>query len=426
MEPDLTGLTPTMDCMIELANNITGYIKKQQLDQAKTDLEKLYELGIQLVRNEVLPEKKITIGIVSPVVITLNEIAWNLIQHNSPFHRTLSKTYRLFMELTWFQCWKNGQRNTFSETKDKIIKCIEQVLSTLPKQFIDVRFEYDCAYAAAKCLDVPEQMFELRKTAPLVVALFTAGTTGAVSANIVVKCFDSMKYLVTNLSQEKPDMWFLDVHYLRWLSTIVFENERFFPFYKEIEKFIAKKNPHQNLCLATIFLDLMKSKDTKDGVKKLAVEELINLLGTEDQKGIVHYALGTWTNSEFLQSIAKQWDSYWEARALIIENINAILIEDHFIIPIIDVLVEKLSSVYQSEKEGARIALSTLKTRYSDNGELIDYLEGELIPGRGAAEVITEEFKQQLQEAFDKSKDVQNEIIKLILEDIKQNRNSNN
>lgn len=439
---EIAPTAPTLQNMFPLATNVVDSIKGYDMDTATERLEKLYELGIQLVKREVENQAG-SREIVSPIVIKLNEINWQLIQHNYALHATLCKTYRVFIELTWYQCWQEKETLVWDETKFKTIECAEKSVGNLSEGFIHIKFEYKCAHAVAKLLARSKHWLDyLEKFLPLIVTAGTAVSTGTVSPNVGIKCFSNFKELAKIVANEKPDLWFLNVHYLKWLSACVVNEGDFTLIQKEYIHFKRKGNEY-TLCLATIFLDLIKSLGTTEGIKCLAVQHLIDLLGTETQKSFFNHVLDQVPSLKSYEFISECFFPYQKTRILILENLDEMLevadeifdegqtvdlsekillekYKDYYVFPIMDALLKTALKEDVTEKEGATAGVSKLKQEYYNNSRIVDYYETEILPAtRSTEESLTQEQIQSLQKAIKKSKELQDALISLIL----QNKN---
>ncbi len=153
----------TVSALTQKAIAIKDILDSDKYDEGSSieKLEELYEDGRQLVIKEIRHQQSKG-DIYSPVMITLEEVAaLPRIQQRVNVHRALSKTYRIFIELTWYRCWKQANRQVWKETKDSILKTAGQSIKALPKiEALDVKFEYSVAKEAAKCLTPADGMWK--------------------------------------------------------------------------------------------------------------------------------------------------------------------------------------------------------------------------------------------------------------------------
>ncbi|WP_148300672.1 hypothetical protein, partial [Candidatus Protochlamydia sp. R18] len=312
--PDLISLTNS-------ASSISSYLKggKINFSLAEQEANKLYQEGIKLVISEV-NKKPIIDEIVSPVVITLSEnfsSTLTLTQHVFTLHRHLSKAYRIFIELTWHQCSRHGVP-TMNETRDDIIENSKGILRILPKEEVGARFEYRCAKQAAKCLTPVESIWKKLFEHSLSIGEAAQGISpfGIIKNGIE---------LSKDVRKEWPAEWYFYIHDLRWLSANIRTEGDFKNIIEKKIENLQGKGKQYTICLALIFVDLIKNSEVTNKVRELASKGLADLFVLRDRDRVsklTKFALKKYPNFEFLQNIVKKADRYWETRSLIMQSLE--------------------------------------------------------------------------------------------------------
>ena len=241
--------------------------------------EKLYQTALLIIRglceNEALfPE------IVSPVVSILNDvISLESIQNLDPLIRVLSKTYRVFVELSWYQCWQQKQCLTHTETIEKIRANCAQVQAILPRKEFLARFEFSCTEQALRLLKPTENIW--LKYLTLIPKAGSAGANLSIGEGLEI-----LKQVIQFAQRDWLKSWYPDVHYMRWMSacikTVGAFNET---MGMRIERFLKAGKKHTE-CLAIIYMDFIKDQSLAHGLRQFAAKQLSDLLMLEDREQI--------------------------------------------------------------------------------------------------------------------------------------------
>ena len=106
----LSFTTFTQREIVEQAQKMSKALtEKYDTNSVLKNAEELYRKGTELVTLAVANRKQIFPDVVSPVVIELSDVvSLEKIQNETELHRVLSKTYRTFVEYTWYQLWNKG------------------------------------------------------------------------------------------------------------------------------------------------------------------------------------------------------------------------------------------------------------------------------------------------------------------------------
>jgi hypothetical protein len=213
------AMTISIDEMVREATAVKSCFQgKQEEREAIRLLGALYLEGLTLSEQVVHGQKISLSSPITPVVITLADVvALDTMHDNLPLHRSLCKTYRLFVEILWHQRLEIPNSVIRDEVKVKLINCAEkaELHFTATKQH-DIAFEYKTARAAAVVLKSSESLWKKVFKAP-------QGTTPWAFIQTCQK-------LRTLFVENTTDSAYFDIHALRWLSActrtkIVF-NER--------------------------------------------------------------------------------------------------------------------------------------------------------------------------------------------------------
>jgi len=174
-------------------------------EEAVNFLESLYFQGVILVQ-KVVAGTLIGLSPLTPVVIGLdNLVARTEIHDNLKIQRSLSKTYRLFIELLWRQRLKMSDSVIHETVRAALIAHANMAdeLFQETKEY-DIAFEYKTAKAAATVLTSPAPVWMKILEAP-----------GGVSAgSFIPTCLALRKVWKENVT----DSSYFDVHKFRWLA----------------------------------------------------------------------------------------------------------------------------------------------------------------------------------------------------------------
>jgi hypothetical protein len=403
----------TLQTITERAQGIhRSFTERFDIEHAKQEAEQLYQEGLQLVHAEV-NGKPLLKEIVSSVVFELNEvIPLGSIQHQVPLHQTFSKVYRVFIELTWYQCWRQRQQPVYSDYRDKIIANSNLVMTVLPEDQIGVRFEYSCAEQAAKCLTPSEKIW--KKYLDHLLNLGEAAEGGSTFG--IVKAF---KALDTEAGKDWIQKWYLDIHPLRWISTRIRNMQDFNAMIvPELQKF-KDKGGNYTLCLATIFMDLIKNPTVEDQVKIRAAMGFVDIFLLEDQDWISQILNGMLKKIPLnpIQKAAKREDRYLLTRTLILQSIEELVKEGNY--PYLEESIKALvtvqrKSIHADERRAIQLKLQELsreKAKFQqDIEEKEEYLESTGGENRAGEEEEIQQVKEALQEAVKEQESIEQDF----------------
>ncbi|MBS0649341.1 MAG: hypothetical protein JSS10_08985 [Verrucomicrobia bacterium] len=314
--------TITLNRIALSAQNINKALKDGfDVDKARQEAKQLYQDGACLIKAELKHEPLIK-EVVDPVVDELDKaISSRSIQHNFPLHRTLSKAYRVYIELMWYQCWRQRQLATDKGTRNDLINHAKKNLSILPRDsLIAIKFEYRCAQQAAKCLKPSESVWNDYLKSGLKIG-------ESISGKNIPGMILGLGELIQQLRLNFVRPWYPDVHTLRWDSTRIQTEQDFNQLFKtKVENFL-KKGHNYTLCLAVICKELIKNKQVDGKARDLAFDHLIRLLDLEDLNIADHKHLSRVFDSfplSKLKKLAKKLDRYYETRILTIKFLGTL------------------------------------------------------------------------------------------------------
>lgn len=275
MEPQIS-----LQAVTENAQEIRRLLTERFDHKLATErTEKLYQTALLIIRGQ-CENKALFPEIVSPVVSILNDvICLESIQNLDPLLRALGKTYRVFVELAWYQCWHQKQRLTHSETVEKIRDNCSLMQAILPKDEFLARFEYSCTEQALRLLKPTENIwFKYLTLIP---------KAGAAGANLSIgESLEILKQLMEFVQRDWLKSWYPEVHYMRWMSACV----RTVATFNEamgirIEQFL-KEGKKYTECLAIIYMDFIKDQSLVGDFRQFAAKQLSDLLLLEDREQI--------------------------------------------------------------------------------------------------------------------------------------------
>ncbi|KIC74340.1 coiled-coil domain-containing protein [Candidatus Protochlamydia amoebophila] len=369
----------TLRSVTEGADRIHGYLKDGQFDHenATKEANDLYQKGVKLVIAEV--QKNLSIkDSVFPVVKALNDIILDDKTYTlSSFHQSLSKVYRIFIELTWYQCYCQRSWQTLNKTRDSIIENSKNIISVLPKNEISTRFEYRCAEQAAKCLKVVESFWKKSPEHILNIGESAEGT----SFFGIIKGFQGF---IKDARNDWVHEWYLYIHELRWLSANIKTQEDFKNIIGVRLKNFQEKGNKYTICLALIFVDLIKNPEVTENVRKLAAKGLADLFIIREHGDIIAYLAKLLSQVKFTEKAAIKADRYWKTRFLIMQSLEE-LAKDPAYKEYIRVTADRLANkvhhnqrIHIEEKEQIRKKLESLQGKNEEIQESIEQTQSKL------------------------------------------------
>jgi len=246
------------------------------------------------------PENHRDFGTASSIVVKLNTVFAEFAemnQNNNKLHRVLSKVYRIFVELMWFQCQLNGVTPTYSKTKQDIIQLSDKMISGLGKDEIQAKFNYRCAQEAAKHLNPPTQEI-IQKYMGDLFAL-----AGAIADNSIPAFISAFFQLAQDIDQDWARDWYKDVHCMNWMiiplktiPSLEIDIISTIDGFKWGNKELRTKDRQYTICLAIISTKFIQHPNADQALKHKS-HELLNTLLRLKEKGL---------KSKMLTSIAQQ------------------------------------------------------------------------------------------------------------------------
>ncbi|WP_226988468.1 hypothetical protein [Candidatus Protochlamydia sp. R18] len=260
------------------------------------------------------------------------------------------------------------------KTRNAMIENSTAILSLLPENEIGARFEYRCAEQAAKCLKVVKSALKRYSGHLLDIGESAEGTS----------FFGVLKGSKGFLKEAKKDWvyeWYPPVLELRWLSAGIKKQRDFKDIIEVRLKNFQEKGKEYTICLATIFLDLIKNKDSEvsDNVRMLATKALANLLRCKDEDRVsktVNTVLKILPDTKVVQNVVKNEDRYWNTRVLIMQSLLK-LVKDRTHSEYIQVILPSLDDVqmasnHKLEKRKIQEVLMKLVNRIKEYQEIIE------------------------------------------------------
>jgi hypothetical protein len=291
-----------------LTNGVFNFVEAQR----KSD--RLYSDALELVRAECNSAPLFTQDVL-PVALTLDEVVpEKKIQHLDDLQSSLSKTYRVFIELTWHQCWRNKNRPVYSSDIQGLISNSDKLMKQLSKDQIATRFEYSCARQAARYLNPTDSIWnKYLELAP-----------SAVGAGVHLSIGEMLGVLTKVIQYAKHDWmkgWYPDVRYLRWVAanvkTIKDFDDTITP---ELDKFKTKGDKFTQ-CLAAACFEVINNPQVVDsGCRERAAKELSSLLLLVDTSRVERFLASIrdkFPKSKFIGHLVQRADRYYKTREMV-------------------------------------------------------------------------------------------------------------
>lgn len=297
--------------------------------------------------------------------------------------RSFSKIFRVVVELSWYQSWRLGIDNKHEKilVDSAFKKDLVDISSTIKKilrarrNVTGARFEFRCAKEAAKRLEPSTELW--KKYTLHVINLSAAGADRSAGA-----IWAALKPLIEDISQDCPLGWYLwyqKVHILRWESTLVRTLKDFEE--KIVPKIAACREEGGNfsLCLAIVFIELIRRPNVDLEVKRRAFKELIELTHWERRENLKEYIKHP---SEITHKLMRKADRFWETREVALRFLSklATSTKDKYkekyseyradslsaIRTRSEELSNKKSEAYAEEKRQLSVSLGVMQTQSKD------------------------------------------------------------
>ncbi|MGR3973927.1 MAG: hypothetical protein QRY72_05120 [Candidatus Rhabdochlamydia sp.] len=306
------------------------------------ELEDLYLEGVKLVTAEV-QSAPLTQTVLTQVVTALSDkIEWKNFESRYDIHTSLSKTYRIFLELVSHKSFFKTSEVS-PQTKQELLTRAEENLHYIPQKRPSIRFEYECSLEAAKLLKISQGVLQNYGTTVASFAAntiaFTAFTVATVAApgphaallvNAAAVTFSSamndIKDFVGKVDRNWARSWYSDVRQLRWNATAIRTLANFTqvinPIYTD---FIAKGNQY-TLGLAATYIDIIQNPAIDDDVKIEAAQSFLALGHLKDGNVFdkyLNFKEKSVTNKAPLDEI-KRFDKYFPTRLFVYEYIKKV------------------------------------------------------------------------------------------------------
>lgn len=251
------------------------------LDNVRIAAHQIYRDGLSLIQAEVQNRSPLSESLIA-VVIELNGVtSLSHIQLNLNVLIPVLKAHRAMTELTWVNCWKNGNQPIYNHDREAIFTIANQLKPIIPKVakierkvFVSpgiARYELACLEQSAKCLDPGEGVWT-----PFFATAFQAAE-GAATINIT-QLFSSVADLMQLAHQERIADWYIEMFPLEWKATCITTLSEFQKEFEPLLKNLTEKGNHYTLGLVKILALIFQNEKSEPELKEKAFKELLNLL----------------------------------------------------------------------------------------------------------------------------------------------------
>jgi hypothetical protein len=338
--------------------NQVGQLRKLITDEcdfenAKIQAMSLSQEGLKFVLETLHTQKHLTLSKVSnpmPIALELTNLlcAEKLSMEIDLIHE-ITKACRLFTECFYSKALQ-AKSYVYIETKKKFIENFDKVIRLIPHHRVDLRFELQCARAAARLVPTDKYFFE-KYISPALDA--TTDKTGVAEAKFFLQI--GKDELIDAFRFGKERKWVHKVLHLSWNSRAFLENmgsqinlDSFYndlPSLNQLKGIVreGEKRTHHKVAFCALealiafcqnptskdqLLTLIKGKDQKPGLLSF-----IDLQKLKDRKGVDQFKHGV---QKFKEKIRKQEeekqlstkklrivDRFWKVRYRTLEGIKA-------------------------------------------------------------------------------------------------------
>lgn len=313
---------PTLESMTAKVREAEEYITRKEglkSEEATKALEELFVQAVQVLHAQFNSQFLLKNTALSVVVGLDRLVGCEEIQGEVELHRTLSKVYRICVELTWHQKWKQLNGTVWPETRDKVIAHSARMVPGASATSLEQAFEYRCAQQAAKCLVPTEDEW-----VPFAKALMQAG--GGAAAQSPSDVMEGFKGLMMWHAKNLVEDWYLATWEVRWVIAQVntlaaFRTET---IKKIVSAYIAvglDKGSTYAQGVAILCMDVIRNPEAEEGLKDLMVHgdphsklpgmiSMIQLERPGTFRDFLEHPKEVW------KAIAKEADRFWKARSL--------------------------------------------------------------------------------------------------------------
>ncbi|MBS0648005.1 MAG: hypothetical protein JSS10_02130 [Verrucomicrobia bacterium] len=233
--------------------------------------------------------------------------------------KELSKTTLIFLEFVVFQSGLEEQ-SFYTETVDEMKKRLNTVLSTLPENEVETRFNVRCAQAAVQKLDKGigkwKEVAKDNSKAVIGGVIKTLLCAGAPSPEMATALVGPLINLSVAIYENLEEPWYKDVWGLRWhcggnrmITQAHLEATK--PLMEKFGDTLAGSDYYLSFCISQIFIQIFKNPSAEEPLRKAVFEgertSLLNLahLNDEDQLGDNSFWKTRYVTLIHLRSIAE-------------------------------------------------------------------------------------------------------------------------
>ncbi|MGR3912017.1 MAG: hypothetical protein QRY71_01735 [Candidatus Rhabdochlamydia sp.] len=300
------------DIIQELHNTIKAlcHLLTENQEAFNKGLEKLYQKGADLIDREVT-NRSFTPMDLTQIFTQLDQtLPWGPIKLQDSIHKTLAKTYRIFLELTWYRACLERRSISLKMTKNLQL-IVSGSAGALPITHLSTCFEYKCFQQAAKLLRRSETLLShYTQEPPLLETSF-------------INVTESLKNTAHKIGSVWAHSWYLPVHQLRWRAETIRSLNDFNQIIAPIQSYFQEQGYFFTLCLATVYADLIKNPQIIDEVKVAAAKGLTHLAELRDTQFMAPLVQDIYDTTPILRiaHLIKEKDRYFLTRSLIKELI---------------------------------------------------------------------------------------------------------
>ncbi|CAM0117457.1 hypothetical protein RSOCI_03810 [Rhabdochlamydiaceae symbiont of Dictyostelium giganteum] len=360
-------------------------------------LEDLYLEGLKLVTAEV-QLRPLTGTILTQIVTSINDkVTWKNFESRYDVHASLSKTYRIFLELVWYRSFFTNDTVSKSTKQDLFDKAVVN-LECIPQAYPSIRFEYECSRQAIKVLQISQSLLSRYGSTVVSIAANTVTTVASVVgntattvasfvANTEISSFIdttvAIREFIEKMKMDLSSKWYIEVHELRWMATAIRTANDFNQVINPIRARFQENGKEYTLGLAATYMDLIRNPDVEDAVKFEAVEGFLTLAKLKDSslRASLIQKMGKTLSREKLLEYGKECDKYHATRLLIKEYIHNVRLYFNSLGTIVDEHLNADNTPYMEndavirQKKVAPDALAELIVKYESLEAYINQTE---------------------------------------------------
>lgn len=313
------------------------------------------------------------------------------------------KTYLLYAEVAWYQLWYHAQQPKLKSNKDIILSIKNRLLEELPKEVrfkdgklvstVDIKFYLQCIEQAAQCLNLEN------------ISIWEEYTESVKNQR---SFYEIYQFLFSKAKSIALETWYVSAWKLHWLSANLITLEAFKNKIEPEIKNCLEQGKEYTICLATVFMTLLKSSKSSPELKECVFSGLKKLIYLEHQSEWLDYL---YCPEEAWNAFMGKTDRFGETRYLVMEYLLELAHQENgapFKKESLELLIQRSEEVNSSKNCRLREEQKLYNKKISLNEER-KQLKTECAHLKLTGETRSKEDQQRVNEIEEKILDLEDE-----------------